>query len=278
MAAPELPSATAEMCPIPALERFTRHRVAPGETLAQIAQRHGLLPTTLMGLNPRVRQGQAPVGLELAIPPYNGILVSLPGGKTLRDVATAYGVRADVLFEVNGCQPQPSLVFVPGVNWSPLRHNQPTGIVAFNPADQEAWQQLSPEAQGDRYPLPQVAEVVGPYGWRVNSRTEQVDFYSGVDLAADENMPVYAVADGVVAFVGEQAGGRWVIINHPQGRQTRYAGLDQIWVTTGQSIQRGAPLGVVGAASVLRFELRYRSDLGWVAQDPQPYLRTLARP
>ncbi len=272
---------TSSSCPTPAvLDRVTRHRIAPGETLAQIAQRYDLLPTTLMGMNPRLRQGTAPAGLEIVIPPYNGILVSVPLGKTLQDVATAYGVRADVLFEVNGCDPQPRVVFVPGVNWSPLVHNQPTGIVPFSDAGSQMWRRLSPEASRDRYPLPMAAEVVGSYGWRVNPATDQVAFYSGVDLAVAAGTTVYAVADGTVAFVGEQSSaGQGVVINHQQGRQTRYAHLDQVMVRTGQVIQRGTPIGMIrGAPSgmpTLRFELRYRSDLGWVAQDPQPYLQSL---
>ena len=91
-----------------------------GETLDSIAQRYGLLPTTLMGLNPAVRTGEAAVGSELLIPPFNGIRVELKSNETVRDVAKAYGVPADVLFESNGCQLQPKVAFVPGVNWSPI--------------------------------------------------------------------------------------------------------------------------------------------------------------
>ena len=49
-------------CPVPLLSRLKRHTVARGESLDSIAQRYGLLPTTLMGLNPAVRTGEARCG------------------------------------------------------------------------------------------------------------------------------------------------------------------------------------------------------------------------
>ena len=258
------PSSTTTACPTPALSRILRHRVTAGETLASIAQQYNLLPTTLMGMNPALRQGTVQPGSEILVPPYNGIRVTVPAGQSWRDLAKQYGVRADLLFEQNGCQTAPTVLFVPGVNWSPAP--PPT-------ANQAAAGPIS------HYPLPETAEILQAHGWQVNPVTNAVEFHSGVDLAVQSPMPVLAAGAGIVAFAGEQNGVDMVVINHSQGLQTRYAQLDTIAVKLGQQVQAGTELGTVGAAAVqqpsLNFQVRSNSRLGWVAQDPAVYLQEL---
>ncbi|MGB8702541.1 MAG: M23 family metallopeptidase [Thermosynechococcaceae cyanobacterium] len=274
---PVLADAPPTGCPSrPAIARFRQHRVQPNETLAQIAQRYGLLSVTLMGLNPAVRSGQVVPGQTLAIPPFNGILVAVPAGQTLQSVAQIYRIRPDVLFEVNGCQRSPQMVFVPGVNWSPVAGTSGSGVM---PLPAQPIDRIPSDLQQDRYPLPQTAELKRPYGWQPTATADALTFSSGVDLTAAIGTPVYAVADGTVAFAGLQPPwGAMVVINHAQGRQTRYGYLGTMKARVGQAVRRGQAIGTVGGkASALRFELRIRSPLGWVAQDPQPYLQAIAK-
>jgi murein DD-endopeptidase MepM/ murein hydrolase activator NlpD len=262
------------VCPSrPILERLQKHKVHPQETLTQIANRYGLVSATIMGMNPAVRSGQVTPGQTLIIPPYNGILVSLATGQTLQSVAQIYRVKPDILFEVNGCQRNPTTVFVPGVNWSPVNV---TPLVASTLPSQPTTQ-VDPFLRQDHYPLPQPSTVIRGYGWQPNGPQNKIVFASGVDLAATPGTPVFAVAEGTVAFVGKQnSWGNMVVINHARGRQTRYGYLGSITLKVGQSVQRGQKIATVGTTPALRFELRYRSTLGWVAQDPQPYLQTIS--
>lgn len=245
-------------CQPPALSRLTRHQVRSGETLNSIAAQYNLIPATLIGLNPQLRQGTAPVGTEIVVPPYNGIRVEVPAGSNWREIAKKYNVRADVLFEVNGCQDSPRVVFVPGVNWSPT------------PAP-------SANSPIDRYPLPAAAPIVTRYGWQLNPTSGQVVFHSGVNLSADSGTPVLSVGAGTIAFVGDQTGqGKLVVINHAQGLQTRYSQLGTVAVRSGQQVQAGQRIGIVASQpngrSYLHFEVRSNSNLGWVAQDPGQFL------
>ncbi|MDJ1185469.1 M23 family metallopeptidase [Roseofilum casamattae] len=250
-----------------ALDRLTYHTIAPGETLNSIARTHKLLPATLMGLNRALRSGRAPVGTEIVIPPYDGILVRIPPGKTWRDVGESYQIPLDALFEVNGCQQNLELVFVPGVNWSPGRPSAQT------------------RSQLSSYPLPAIAPILKPYGWSLNAQTSRREFSNGVDLRAEMGTEVFAVGNGIVAYAGDRGSyGQLVVINHAGGRQTRYAHLDTIGVSPGQQIQQGQRIGTVGTTGTprfsvpyLHFEVRYKSDGGWVAEDPGLYMQTLGQ-
>lgn len=254
-------------CPQPALSRLVRHLVTAGETLESIAQQYNLIPATLMGLNPALQNGKVAVGSVILIPPYNGIRVEVPSGQTWKQVAATYKVRPDILFEVNGCQTAPKVMFVPGVNWSPQR---PVGAI---PSDLTS------------YPLPSAVTVVLGYGWQLNPATGKVFFHSGLDLPSPIGTPVKTIGAGTVAFAGEQGNyGNLVVVNHQAGRQSRYAHLKNIAVKVGQTVKQGQLLGTVGTTgtptstqSHLHFEVRYASQLGWVAEDPTVFLKKLKR-
>jgi len=264
------PPATADLfvreasavCPVPVLSRLRRHRIAPGETLESIARQYDLIPATLMGMNPGLRGGEAPVGEEIVVPPYNGIRVEVRPGQTWQEIARTHGARADVIFEVNGCDRNPAVVFVPGVNWTPGGTAPPAPAVLSGS------------------PLPIPATVAFRYGWQLHPGTGEVVFHGGIDLAAAAGTPVVSVAEGVVAFAGFREGyGNVVVVNHAQGKQTRYAHLSEMSVRAGQRLASGERLGAVGQSGRpdgdrphLHFEIRYNSDLGWVAEDPDPYL------
>ncbi|AUT03687.1 peptidase [Nostoc sp. CENA543] len=266
-------SAAVEGCPVPALSRFRRHQVVRGDTLVSIAQRYNLVPETIVGMNPSLQNGSQPVvGSILQIPPYNGIVVEVPSGQTWRQVAARYKVRPDALFEVNGCQQNPRIVFVPGVNWSP------NGTFTASPKTTTT---PTTPVQLSGYPFEQMAEVGLPYGWQINPNTGQVFFHSGVDLLAAVGTPVEAIAPGAVVFAQNQGTyGNLVIINHNGGMQSRYAHLDTIQVKVGQQVSKGQLLGTVGTTgqptgkqSHLHFEIRASSSLGWVAENPKDYLK-----
>lgn len=264
-AAPTESSDRASICPPSALSRMTRHRIAAGETLDAIAAQYELVAPTLLRLNPSL-QSSLPVGTEILVPPFNGIVVSVPSGQSWEQVAERYSSRADVLFEINGCQAVvPGQVFVPGLNW----------LTTSRPASS------SDPLKG--YPLPEGSDILSAYGWQPDLTAAELVFNTGVTLAAAPGTSVLAVGEGTVAFAGQDSiYGSLVVVNHQQGLQTRYANLGSLVVAQGESVRQGTPLGTVAAdssdssESFLFFEVRLNSDLGWVAQDPQDYIPALA--
>ncbi|MHB8833081.1 MAG: M23 family metallopeptidase [Desulfobacteria bacterium] len=72
--------------------------------------------------------------------------------------------------------------------------------------------------------------------------------HAGVDIRLPAGTPVRAIADGRVAFAGEQFfGGRSVVIDHGGGVFSVYYHLKEFSVADGQEISRGDRVGSVGA-------------------------------
>ena len=251
-------------CPLPLLERMQRHKIAPGENIDSIARQHNLLPDTLIDLNPSLAKGSASVGKEILIPPFNGIRLEVPPGASWKDLEAAYGVRADVLFEINGCQKVPKFIFLPGVNWESPAASQANNYTGLS-----------------SYPLSSIATVGLTYGWQTQATLQQRLFHTGIDFLADLGTPVLSAEAGMVAFVGQENNyGNLVVINHQGGWQTRYGHLASIKVKIGQEVKAGETIGTVGSTGVpdlrkphLHFEVRRKTPLGWIAQDPQNHLQ-----
>ncbi|RAM50789.1 MAG: peptidase [Hapalosiphonaceae cyanobacterium JJU2] len=259
--------AQAAKCPTPALERFVRHKVGRDETLQSIAKLYNLAPDTIITMNPSLKNGRVTTGSNILIPPYNGIVVEVARGQTWRELAQKYKIRADALFELNGCKPPSQIAFIPTSNQS------------SNPASSSP--SSTPGVQITGYPLASVAQVGFPYGWQVNPKNGEVFFHSGIDLLTAIGTPVNAIAPGTVVFAGDRGTyGNLVIINHGGGLQSRYAQLESIKVSVGQQVKQGEVLGTVGQTGQptitqphLHFEIRSNSSLGWVAQDPKQYMK-----
>jgi murein DD-endopeptidase MepM/ murein hydrolase activator NlpD len=72
--------------------------------------------------------------------------------------------------------------------------------------------------------------------------------HSAVDITLPAGTPVRAIADGRVAFAGEQFfGGRSVVIDHGGGVFSVYYHLKEFSVAEGQEISRGDRVGAVGS-------------------------------
>ncbi|MBD2189751.1 M23 family metallopeptidase [Pseudanabaena mucicola] len=265
-----------ELCGKPTLDDLAKHKVAQGETLEAIAKKYELKTATLMGLNPDVRNGQVKAGQVLSIPPIDGLTYRFKDGENYTTVAKKYNIRADVLFERNGCQRKPKVVFVPGAIWKP----EP---VPFNPPAIANRGSSNPTIimQTGGYPLPYGVPVTSNYGWRINPVTGIWSFHSGIDLGASFGTPVLAAKSGVVEFAGWGGGyGNLIELDHG-ATGTRYAHLESIYVYQGQTVAQGQQIGIVGSTGRstgphLHFELMVPSGDGWIALDPAPYLNRIA--
>lgn len=81
----------------------------------------------------------------------------------------------------------------------------------------------------------------------------QWGFHYGLDMAANRGTPIQSVADGVVEIAQTESGyGNTIVIAHDEVYKTRYAHLDEILVTVGQTVQQGDLIGKVGDTGFTR--------------------------
>ncbi len=115
------------------------------------------------------------------------------------------------------------------------------------------------------------------FGVRRDPFTGASVMHSGLDIAAAPGTPVYAPADGIVAYTSYESGyGNLVTIDHGFGVKTRYAHNSKVHVKRGQVVSRGDLISSVGSTgrssgSHLHYEVR----LNGVAVDPMNYISDL---
>lgn len=110
--------------------------------------------------------------------------------------------------------------------------------------------------------FPSDAAISSPFGWRMHPVLGYQRFHSGLDFAGSYGSPIRAADSGTVIFAGWYGGyGNAVIINHGKGITTLYGHTSQLYVSEGQSVQRGQQIAAVGSTGLstgphLHFEVR----------------------
>jgi murein DD-endopeptidase MepM/ murein hydrolase activator NlpD len=85
------------------------------------------------------------------------------------------------------------------------------------------------------------------FGTRVSPFTNQKQFHAGIDIAGERGTDVFAPAHGKVVFSGNRGPlGKSIIIDHGYGVRTQYGHSDDIYVKTGESVQRGQRIATLG--------------------------------
>lgn len=94
--------------------------------------------------------------------------------------------------------------------------------------------------------------------------------HSGIDYAAERGTPVVAANSGRVALVADFFfPGRLVVVDHGLGLYTLYFHLDSVAVTEGEPVDRGHPLGTVGATGrATGPHLHFGAQVGAARIDP----------
>jgi len=115
---------------------------------------------------------------------------------------------------------------------------------------------------------PAAGKVEVPFGPRVDPTYRTEVPHNGVDLETRAGEPVKAVYPGRVLFAAQFQGyGPTVVLLHPGGALTLYAGLRDLEVKKGDVVSLGQPLG--SASGTLYFEIRVANR----PQDPTTWLR-----
>lgn len=103
------------------------------------------------------------------------------------------------------------------------------------------------------------------YGYRKNEVTGNEEFHRGVDIAVPTGTTVYAAHDGTVtAAAYDSHYGNYVVIEI-DGYTTKYAHMDSLSVSAGQTVEKGAVIGTTGntgssTGSHLHIECLYNGE------------------
>ncbi|OKH43053.1 peptidase M23 [Calothrix sp. HK-06] len=122
--------------------------------------------------------------------------------------------------------------------------------------------------------FPSDAPISSPFGYRTHPVLGYRRLHAGIDFAGAYGSPIRAADAGTVIFAGWYGGyGNAVIISHGKGITTLYGHSSQLFVSEGQTVQRGQQIAAVGSTGLstgphLHFEVRKDGT----PTDPAPYL------
>jgi len=239
--------------------------VQAGDTVQAIAALFGLQPTTIMWANPSIED--APdllrIGQEVMILPVDGAYHEVAEGDTIESIAEKYEVEPEAIVacEYNRLEPGSHLLA------EGMRLVIPGGEKPYIPKVVTTYTGSVPEG----------ARGTGRFQWPVLGRITQGYWYGhrAIDIGAPTGSALLAADGGFISFAGwtDVGYGYLVVIDHTNGFATYYAHLSNIYVSTGQAVERGQVIGAVGSTGWstgphLHFEVRYYG----VQQNPRAYL------
>lgn len=118
------------------------------------------------------------------------------------------------------------------------------------------------ESREIEFQRPLSGRISSTFGTRFHPVDRTTKFHGGVDIAVPTGTQVSAAAEGTISFAGRKGGyGNLVVIDHPDGRQTRYGHLASIAVSAGDEVGKGQPIALSGSTGKstgphLHFEMR----------------------
>ncbi|TFU16166.1 LysM peptidoglycan-binding domain-containing M23 family metallopeptidase [Thermus tengchongensis] len=265
------------------------YRVRPGDTLQGVASRYGISVLDLVSANPSLESlDRLVAGSVLYIPrKAKGLVVSLPEGQTLVDLAARFGLSPVVVARANGVKDpldlKPGdLVLLPGIQAKTTyqrllakqeaerqarleaerRRQEELRRLAEERRKQQALaQQRARQVQQAQTQRPQVRRVSyqeGAMRWPLSGfrittyfgqRGAFQRFHTGIDLAAPYGTPIVAAKAGQVEVAGwsSMGYGFHVVLDHGGGVETLYAHMSRIAVRPGQWVEAGEVIGYVGS-------------------------------
>lgn len=246
------------------------YRVVRGDSMYLIAETYQVKSETILYVNEQLEDNPHNLrpGMELTIPPVDGLYYEWQAGDTFESVAKEFFAEPEDIINFPGNQidltnptiEPGTIVMIPGGsrelrNWAAdlqtAARGANTGTGGSNAANTCGG---GPVASG--------------FGWPADDHTLSGNAYGpghlGIDISAPEGSNVYAAGTGVVTMAqgGWNYGyGNVVQIDHGNGYVTVYAHLSTIFVSQCQTVGQGAVVGLSGNTgnsfgAHLHFEIR----------------------
>ncbi len=246
------------------------YTVQRGDSIFSIAGKYDLKPETILWANYDQLKDDPhmiSIGLNLKIPPTDGVYYQWEEGDTVEDVANRFKTKPENILnwpgnrlDITNPEVEPgTYVMLPGGSREFRQWVVPTIWRANAGASRDIPGGCTIEGG---------AFGSGTFAWPTTNRfLSGNDYWSGhlgIDIAAATGAPVFAADSGVVVYAGPIGGGygNMIMIDHGNGYHTLYAHLDSIAVYCGQSVYQGNRIGAAGSTGRstgphLHFEVRY---------------------
>lgn len=218
------------------LDQITTYTVHEGDTLSKIADMFGVSVATIYWSNDLKQGNQLKVGDVLVILPISGIQYQVKKGDTAQSLAKKYKSDAQDIIAYNnlpadGSLEEGAIIIIPDAELGQVPGAQPKSKYRGGGGPEIAGYFMRPI-----------------FGGR---KTQGLHGFNGVDLANSCGTPVYASAEGTVIVARSQGWnggyGRYIVIAHPNGTQTLYAHLSEVYIWVGQSVSQGSNIGTIGS-------------------------------
>ena len=246
-------------------DKIIYYTVQQGDSISTIASQFGVSNYTLLWENNLTAYSVIRPGDKLAILPTSGLRHKVKKGETISSIAKKYSIDSEKIIEFN------KLASVNDIQ---------IGEKLFIPGGQVIQPKKSYTVRS--FYQPPAAKVVssGKMLWPTTCRYISQYYrwgHSAIDLACNFGSAIYSVNGGTVitAKYGWNGGyGNYVIVDHGGGVQTLYAHFTKLYVQSGQTVNKGAVLGLMGSTGRstgphLHFEIR----VGGVRKNPLYYIK-----
>lgn len=210
--------------------------IQPGDTVSDLSELFGISVNTILWANNLSVLSTLRPGQKLQILPVSGVIHKVARGDTVEKIATKYKSEKDKILALN-----------PELAGGALSVGQsivvPDGILTLTP----------------RAAAPAKAPIIAPANvvpgvemlWPVPSRRITQYFkwnHAAIDIGLPTGSSVWASDDGIIEYAGWSAGG-WgntIVINHGDGRKTRYSHLSKVLVAVGDTVTKGQNIALSG--------------------------------
>lgn len=260
------------------------YAVQPNDTLQSIAERFGLDQSTIIWSNDRFYVNAMRIGLELNIPPVDGVYHHVDEPKSIRAIAEEYEVDPYAIIdsefnELYGVTPDVILpeglfVVVPGgegstepIYWDPgivmtSEDTESRGVGVVAGTETALFALGDPGSCGRQIVSGGSGPVNSPIYRNYRITQDYAWTHGGIDLAVPEGTPVFAAGGGTVIFKGWSTWGYGytVVVAHG-GTLSIYGHLNGAFVGCGEVVTPGQNIAVTGnsgrsSGPHLHFEIR----------------------
>jgi murein DD-endopeptidase MepM/ murein hydrolase activator NlpD len=123
---------------------------------------------------------------------------------------------------------------------------------------------------------PVEGRITSSFGEREDPFNGEGAFHRGIDISTSYGHQILAPADGTVTYADFMSGyGRFVVLDHGRGIQTRFGHMSAFAVAEGQHVHRGQLIGYVGLSGRSTGpHLHYEVWVRGTPVNPYKYLRT----